>query len=84
MKDKTGEKLVPWCKNIIDDKAEHIRRFARGVLNDYQAVYQGFESNWSNGPVEGQVNILKTIKRQMYGRASFELLRKRMVIISKR
>jgi len=84
MKDKTGEKLVPWCKNIIDDEAEHIKRFARGVLNDYQAVYQGFESNWSNGPVEGQVNRLKTIKRQMYGRASFELLRKRVVITSKR
>ena len=47
MKDKTGEKLVPWRKNIIDDEAEHIKRFARGVLNDYQAVYQGFESNWS-------------------------------------
>ena len=32
MKDKTGEKLVPWCKNIIDDEAEHIKRFARGIL----------------------------------------------------
>ena len=32
MKDKTGEKLVPWCKNIIDDEAEHIKKFARGIL----------------------------------------------------
>ena len=47
MKHKTGEKLVPWCRNIIDDEAEHIKRFARGVLNDYQSVYQGFESNRS-------------------------------------
>lgn len=84
MKDKTGEKLMPWCKNILDDKNEHIKSFAKGVLNDYKAVYQGFESNWSNGPVEGQVNRLKTIKRQMYGRAGFELLRKRVVITSKR
>lgn len=84
MKDKTGEKLMPWCKKIIDDKTEHIKGFAKGVLNDFKAVYQGFESNWSNGPVEGQVNRLKTIKRQMYGRASFELLRKRVVITSKR
>lgn len=84
MKDKTGEKLMPRCKKIIDDKTEHIKGFAKGVLNDYKAVYQGFESNWSNGPVEGQVNRLKTIKRQMYGRASFELLRKRVVITSKR
>lgn len=84
IKDKTGEKLMPWCKNIIDDKAEHIKSFAKGVLIDYNAVYQGFESNWSNGPVEGQVNRLKTIKRQMYGRAGFELFRKRVVITSKR
>jgi transposase len=83
-KDKTGEKLMPWCKNILDDKAEHIKGFVRGVLNDYKAVYQGFESSWSYGPVEGQVNRLKTIKRQMYGRAGFELLRKRVVITSKR
>ncbi len=84
MKNKTGEKLVPWYKNIIDDEAEHIKRFARGILNEYQAVYQVFESNWSNSPVEGQVNKLKTIKRQMYGPASFELLRKRVVITTKR
>jgi transposase len=34
---------------------------------------------WSNGPVEGQVNRLKTIKRQMYGRAGVELLRARLI-----
>jgi hypothetical protein len=34
---------------------------------------------WSNGPVEGQVNRLKTIKRQMYGRAGVELLRARLM-----
>ena len=56
MKDKTGQKLTPWCENIIEDKEEHIKSFAKGILNDYQAVYHGFESNWSNGPVEGQVN----------------------------
>jgi transposase len=48
---------------------------------------QGFISSWSNGPVEaaaaaGQVNRLKNIKRQMYGKAGFELLRKRVVITS--
>ena len=32
MKDKTGEKLVPWCKNIIDDETDHIKRFAKGIL----------------------------------------------------
>jgi len=36
-------------------------------------------TRWSNGPVEGHVNRLKTIKRQMYGRAGFALLRPRVV-----
>ena len=64
------------------DNDENIKGFAKGILNDFQAVYQSFISSWSNGPVEGQVNRLKNIKRQMYGRAGFELLRKRMVITS--
>jgi len=34
MKDKTGEKLIPWCKNIIDDKTKNIKGFVKGVLNE--------------------------------------------------
>ncbi|TDE10808.1 transposase [Dyadobacter psychrotolerans] len=49
--------------------------FARGIESDYEAVNQAVISNVSNGPVEGQVNKLKTIKRNMYGRASFDLLK---------
>ncbi|WP_309915103.1 MULTISPECIES: ISL3 family transposase [unclassified Arcicella] len=84
MKEKEGDKLAAWCNEVINDENENIKGFARGILRDFQAVYQGFVSNWSNGPVEGQVNRLKNIKRQMYGRASFELLRKRVVVTSKR
>jgi transposase len=84
MKDKDGDKLKGWCDDVINDENENIKGFARGVIKDYKAVYQGFVSNWSNGPVEGQVNRLKNIKRQMYGRAGFELLRKRVVITSQR
>jgi transposase len=84
MKEKEGDKLKGWCDDVINDENENIKGFARGILKDFQAVYQGFVSNWSNGPVEGQVNRLKNIKRQMYGRAGFELLRKRVVITSQR
>jgi transposase len=84
MKEKQGDKLKGWCDDVINDENENIKGFARGVLKDYKAVYQGFVSNWSNGPVEGQVNRLKNIKRQLYGRASFQLLRKRVVITSQR
>ena len=84
MKEKEGDKLAAWCNEVINDENENIKGFARGILKDFQAVYQGFVSNWSNGPVEGQVNRLKNIKRQLYGRASFELLRRRVVITSQR
>ena len=89
MKQKEGDKLAAWCNEVINDENENIKGLASGILRDFQAVYQGFVSNWSNGPVEaaaaaGQVNRLNNIKRQMYGRASFELLRKRVVVTSKR
>jgi transposase len=54
--------------------------FANGLLRDYQSIKNAISLPWSNGPVEGNVNKLKTIKRQMYGRASFDLLRKRLVL----
>jgi transposase len=51
--------------------------FAAGLRQDEAAVRAALTAPWSNGPVEGQVNRLKTIKRQMYGRAGFQLLRAR-------
>ena len=53
--------------------------FARGLTQDYNAVQAAVALPWSNGQVEGQVNRLKLIKRQMYGRASFDLLRRRFL-----
>jgi transposase len=56
-----------------------LRRFAEGIRRDEAAVLAAVTQPWSNGPVEGHVNRLKTIKRQMYGRAGFVLLRARVV-----
>jgi transposase len=53
--------------------------FADGLKHDYEAVKAAFIMTWSNGQVEGQVNRLKLIKRQMYGRAGFDLLRQRVL-----
>lgn len=63
-------------------KLAGLKTFARGLLADIEAVENGIKMSWSNGAVEGHVNRIKSIKRQMYGRASFELLR-RKVILSK-
>ena len=56
-----------------------IRTFATGLKSDFDAVEAGLTTEWSNGQLEGQVNRLKLIKRQMYGRANFDLLRKRVL-----
>jgi transposase len=56
-----------------------IRSFAVGLRQEYAAVAAALQYPWSNGPVEGHVNRLKTIKRQMYGRANVDLLQLRVL-----
>jgi len=56
-----------------------LKNFARGLLQDHNAVKAAVSLEWSNGQVEGQVNRLKNIKRQMYGKGSLELLKKRVL-----
>ncbi|MBB3267646.1 transposase [Azospirillum sp. OGB3] len=51
--------------------------FASGLQKDLAAVRAALETPWSAGPIEGRINRLKTVKRTMYGRAGFELLRSR-------
>jgi transposase len=56
-----------------------LRRFAEGIRRDEAAVLAAVTQPWSHGPVEGHVNRLKVVKRQMYGRAGFVRLRARVV-----
>jgi transposase len=56
-----------------------MRRFAKGLQEDLAAVQAALRLPWSNGQTEGQVNRVKLIKRQMYGRARFDLLRCRVL-----
>jgi transposase len=79
LKKKDGSMLNAWIKNAISSNVKEIKGFAKGLLSDFEAIENGVKLPWSNGPVEGLVNKLKIIKRQMYGKASFELLRKRLV-----
>ena len=62
-----------------DDQPD-LRSFTTGLKRDYQAVLNGLTLPYSSGAVEGNVNRIKMIKRQMYGRASFDLLRKRVLL----
>jgi transposase len=54
-------------------------QYARTLRRDIGAVELAITSPWSNGPIEGQINRLKAIKRQTYGRAGFELLKARVL-----
>ena len=53
--------------------------FVRALKQDLSAVEAAVSEPWSNGPVEGQLNRLKMLKRQMYGRNGIELLRARLL-----
>lgn len=80
MVEKSGDtELKEWIEKSITSGLKEIASFAKGLLADYSAVENALTLLWSDGPVEGNVNRLKTIKRQMYGRAGFDLLRKRVV-----
>ena len=72
--------LDDWIQRTRDRAVpRQLRAFATGLGSDYAAVKAALTTNWSNGQVEGQVNRLKLIKRQMYGRAKFDLLRQRVL-----
>jgi transposase len=58
------------------------RRFARGRRADDAAVQAGVTLPWSQGPLEGQINRLKMLKRQMYGRARLDLLARRFLLVA--
>ena len=62
------------------DGQSGLRSLAIGIRNDQQAVTNGLTLHWNSGKVEGTVNKIKMIKRQMYGRAGFDLLRKRVIL----
>ena len=76
---KNGERMKDWIYAATQSGVGPIIRFAYGIRRDHDAVIAAVESDWSSGQVEGQINRLKTIKRQMYGRAGFTLLRARVL-----
>ena len=61
---------------------EPLQRFVRKLQQDQRAVEGAVRERWSNGPVEGHINRLKMLRRQMYGRAGVEFLRARVLPIS--
>jgi transposase len=75
-----GERLSQWINDIQADDLPRLHNFAAGLLRDLPAVTAGLTLPWNSGAVEGHVNRIKMLKRQMFGRAGFHLLRKRTLL----
>jgi transposase len=71
--------FLPWLLDMESSTVPECRRFAEGIRRDQSAVEAAIVQHWSNGRTEGFVNRLKTLKRNMYGRAKFPLLRHRVL-----
>jgi transposase len=80
IRDHAPGRLDLWLQRARHTTARQLRSFAKRLLDDYDAVHAAVALAWSNGPTEGQINRLKTIKRQMYGRANLDLLGQRFLL----
>ena len=76
---REGERLDAWLTTITESDLPELQSFASGVEKDKAAVRAGLSWPINNGMVEGFVTKLKLIKRQMYGKAGFALLRQRVL-----
>ena len=74
-----GDRLDAWLAAVEADTLIPLHRFAAGLRRDYDAVRAGLTLEHSSGRVEGTVNKIKMIERQMFGRANFDLLRTRVL-----
>jgi transposase len=81
MNEKRGrKKLGPWMTAADATGEPALRSFVTGLRADQDAVTNGLSLPWSSGAVEGHVNRIKMLKRQMYGRANPDLLRRRVLL----
>jgi len=80
VRERRGRELDEWVADVHNTGPPELRGFSRNLRRDWDAVHAGLTQRWSSGSVEGNVNKLKVIKRQMFGRARFDLLRKRVLL----
>jgi transposase len=74
------QELEGWLTAVEADDQPELHSFANGIRRDQQAVTNGPTLPYSSGTVQGNITKIKMLKRQMYGRASFALLRKRVIL----
>ena len=79
MRDRAGQQLNSWMRAVREDDQPDLGSFVAGIEQDHDAVLAALTQPYSSGVVEGHVNRIKMLKRQMYGRAGFDLLRARVL-----
>jgi transposase len=80
LRTRAFSQLASWIQQVQASPFVSLKSFVAGIRRDYAAVEAALTLAWSNGRVEGHVNRLKFIKRQMFGRAKFDLLRVRVLL----
>jgi transposase len=80
MLNRQGQQLEAWMNTVQADDLPELHSFVTGLRRDFDAARAGLTLPYSSGPVEGHVNRIKMLKRQMYGRANPDLLRKRILL----
>ncbi|MEU4176529.1 transposase [Streptomyces sp. NPDC026589] len=78
--DRLGSTLPTWIDAVDTSQLPGLTGSALHLLRDLDAVTAGLTVDWSSGSIEGAVTRIKKIKRQLYGRAGFELLRKMILL----
>jgi transposase len=79
VRERVSAELDAWINLCLKSSITDLVNFATGLQRDYDSVFMALHEKWSNGQTEGQVTRLKLIKRKMYGRANFDLLRQRVL-----
>lgn len=79
LRQQSPNELSAWMEQAEASGYRVWKNFASGLRQDQDAVEAALTHTWSNGPTEGHINRLKCLKRQMYGRAKDDLLRKRVL-----
>ncbi|MET8747729.1 transposase [Streptomyces sp. NPDC004728] len=78
--ERQGERLPDWLAAVRQDDLPSLHTLAAGIDPDRDAVIAGLALPWNSGVVEGHVNRIKMLTRQMFGRAGFQLLRRRVLL----
>lgn len=77
---KKPEKLEKWIQETKKHNIPEIDSFLNGIGRDLEAIKNGIKYDYNNGLAEGSVNKIKVIKRIMYGRCSFDLLKQKVLL----